>query len=203
MPADPRSEPAVNPGAEEPEVWLIRHGQTDWSRANRHTGLTDLPLTSAGEEAASGLAPRLAKVTFDLVLTSPLQRARRTAALAGFPDAEQTADLHEWDYGEYEGLTRVQIFDADPDWSIWSDGCPGGESPLDVTERVDRVIARCRAVGGRTALFAHGHVLRTLAGRWIEESVAIGEHLPLDTAAISILSVDRGSPTLARWNAPA
>jgi broad specificity phosphatase PhoE len=186
----------------DPEVWLIRHGQTEWSAAGRHTGLTDLPLTSAGERAAKGLADRLAVVGFDRVLASPLKRAHRTAELAGFPDAETTSDLHEWDYGEYEGLTRVQIFDSDPGWSIWTDGCPGGESPEQVVARVSRVIARCRDPGGRSLLFAHGHVLRTLAACWVEEPVAIGEHLPLDTAAVSILSSDRGSPTLKRWNAP-
>jgi broad specificity phosphatase PhoE len=185
----------------DPEAWLVRHGQTEWSKAQRHTGLTDLELTDAGETDARELAPTLEKVSFDLVLTSPLKRARHTAALAGFPDAEPTVDLVEWDYGDYEGLTRVQIFDRDPDWSIWTDGCPGGELPPEVSTRVDRVIERCRAARGRTLLFAHGHVLRTLAARWIEQAVGVGEHLPLDTGSVSILSFDRGSPTLARWNA--
>jgi broad specificity phosphatase PhoE len=183
------------------EVWLVRHGETEWSRSGRHTSRTDLPLTTAGEEAATRLANVLSGQTFALVLTSPRQRALRTAVLAGFPQAEPTDDLVEWDYGRYEGLTTVQIRKERPEWEIWTDGAPEGESPDQVQARVDRVIARCRSIEGRCLLFAHGHVLRTLAARWIEQSVALGEHLPLDTARVSVLSTDRGSPTLDRWNA--
>jgi broad specificity phosphatase PhoE len=183
------------------EIWLIRHGQTEWSRSGRHTGGTDLPLTPYGEEAAKSLASVLQAQSFDQVLASPLQRARRTAELAGFDDSESVEDLREWDYGEYEGITSAQIHERNPGWSIWTDGCPGGESPADVLQRVSRVLDRCRAVGGRSLLFAHGHVLRTLAVCWIEQPASVGEHLPLDTARVSVLGVDRGSPTLARWNA--
>ena len=146
---------------------VVRHGETQWSLAGRHTGCrTDLPLTDAGRAAAAALAPRLAGTTFALVLTSPLQRARTTAALAGFPDAIVDADLAEWDYGDDEGLTRAEILERSPGWSLWRDGCPGGESPDAVAARLDRVVARVRAVEGDAIAFAHGHSLRSLAARW-------------------------------------
>jgi broad specificity phosphatase PhoE len=185
----------------EPEVWLIRHGETEWSLSGQHTGVTDLPMTEAGEAAAKALHDILAGTSFDLVLCSPRRRARRTAELAGFTDVQIEQDLAEWDYGDYEGRTRADIHKERPDWSIWTDGAPHGETPDQIGARVDRVIAKCRAAGGRVLLFSHGHLLRTLAARWIAQPVTVGAHLPLDTAKVCVLAYDRGLPTLDRWNA--
>jgi broad specificity phosphatase PhoE len=185
----------------EPETWLIRHGETEWSLSGQHTGVTDLPMTEAGEAAASALRDVLAEVSFDLVLCSPRQRARRTAELAGFTHLHTEPDLAEWNYGDYEGRTRIDILEERPDWSIWTDGAPGGETPQQLQARVDRVIAKCRAAGGRVLLFSHGHLLRSLAARWIAQPVTVGAHLPLDTAKVCVLAYDRGVPTLDRWNA--
>jgi broad specificity phosphatase PhoE len=184
----------------EEEVWLVRHGETEWSKSGQHTGTTDLPLTEVGEKAAEGLRSLLSGTSFDRILCSPRQRARRTAELAGISDLHIDEDLVEWDYGEYEGMTRVQVHENRPGWSIWSDGAPGGETPEEMAKRVDRVIAKCRANGGRVLLIAHGHVLRSLAARWIESPVTVGANLPLDTAKLSVLSYDRGTPTIDRWN---
>ncbi|MEP6666970.1 MAG: histidine phosphatase family protein [Nocardioidaceae bacterium] len=184
----------------EPEVWLIRHGETEWSRSGRHTSTTDLPLTPEGEKAARSLRPLISRTTFDLMLCSPRRRARDTSDLAGVTDIHIEDDLVEWDYGDYEGRTRADIHEERPDWSIWTDGAPSGEAPDQVSARVDRVIAKCRAANGRVLLFAHGHVLRSLAARWIEQPITVGAHLPLDTAKLSVLSYDRGTPTLDRWN---
>jgi len=185
------------------EAVLIRHGETTWSRSGRHTGTTDLPLTGNGRRAAQELAPHLASMPFSLVLCSPLQRARQTCELAGLGEAAQLEpDLREWDYGEYEGLTHAQIDAVAPGWLVFRDGCPGGETPAQVTERVDRVIARVRAMEGRVALFAHGHLLRLLAARWIGLEAAQGARFLLDTATISLLSYYQGIPALKRWNAP-
>ncbi len=181
------------------EVWLIRHGETEWSKAGQHTGTSDLPLTKAGEDAARSLRPLLARTSFDLIVSSPLQRARRTAELAGVVDVQIDDDLVEWDYGEYEGLTRVQVREQRPDWTVWTDGAPGGESSQDVSDRVDRLIGKYR-MSGRVLLFAHGHVMRALAARWVEQTVAVGEHLALGTATVSVLGYDRGTPTIERWN---
>jgi probable phosphoglycerate mutase len=134
------------------------------------------------------------------VLTSPLQRARRTAELAGFRDAERAHDLVEWDYGEYEGRKSADVHRERPDWSLWTDGAPGGESPDDVRARVERVIERCRSIRGRCLLFAHGHVLRSLAARWVEQPIELAEHLNLETARVSVLGDDRGIATIERWN---
>jgi broad specificity phosphatase PhoE len=185
----------------EPEVWLIRHGETEWSKSGRHTGTTDLPLTPEGERDARSLRPLLSRTTFDMVLSSPRRRARETAELAGVTGFHIENDLVEWDYGDYEGRTRIDIQRERRNWSIWTDGAPGGETPEGVSARVDRVIAKCRAVDGRVLLFAHGHVLRSLAARWIEQPITVGAHLPLDTAKLSVLSYDRGTPTIDRWNA--
>ncbi len=185
------------------EIWLIRHGETEWSRSGQHTGISDIPLTEAGEQAARTLQPLLSRTPFDRVVSSPLQRARRTAILAGADDVEIDADMLEWDYGDYEGLTRVQVREERPDWTVWSAGAPGGESPEQVSSRVDRVIARYRDDGGRILVFAHGHILRCLAVRWIDLAVQAGEHLPLDTASVSVLGFDRGLPVIVRWNCPA
>lgn len=191
---------ASGESAREAEVWLVRHGETEWSRSGQHTGITDLPLTSAGEEAARLLEDRLADAAFDLVLSSPRQRARRTAELAGVIGFQIDDDLAEWDYGEYEGLTRAQVLEARPEWNVWTDGAPGGESPGQVSARVGRVIDRCRAAQGRVLLISHGHLLRALAARWVDQPIALAAHLPLDTAKVSVLGYDRGTPTLARWN---
>lgn len=186
------------------DVWLIRHGETEWSRSGRHTGLTDLPLTDAGRRAARALMPVLARESFVLVLTSPLTRAQETCGLAGLGDHTQVdADLVEWNYGEYEGLTTAEIHERAPGWLIFTDGAPGGERPEDVGGRADRVIARARADPGQVAIFAHGHLLRVLAARWLGWPVAAGRHLLLDTGTVNILSAYWQTPAIKRWNAPA
>jgi probable phosphoglycerate mutase len=183
-------------------VYLVRHGETEWSLSGQHTGVTDIPLTDNGRKVAKLLEPVLAKETFALVLTSPLQRARKTCELAGLgARAEIDCDLMEWSYGEYEGLTPKQIHARAPGWMLFSDGCPGGESPDQVGVRVDRVIARVRAVKGHVALFAHGHIFRVFAARWLGLPPAAGCHFLLDTATLNILSYYRGIPAVKRWNA--
>ncbi|MGH3506018.1 MAG: histidine phosphatase family protein [Nocardioidaceae bacterium] len=182
------------------EVWLVRHGETEWSRSGRHTGRTDLEMTPEGEQAARQLGPVLAGTSFNRVWCSPRLRARRTAELARLDRVEVHDELVEWDYGDYEGLTRVEIQEARPDWQIWTHGAPGGESPQEMATRADGVVAACRDAGGRTLLVAHGHFLRSLAARWIAQPIAVGAHLPLDTARVSVLGFDRGAPTLDRWN---
>ena len=188
------------PGA---EVVLIRHGETAWSLSGQHTGSTDIPLTERGEAAARGLAPLLAASPFSLVLSSPLQRARRTCELAGLAgEARLEPDLVEWDYGAYEGLTSKEIQRDRPGWMVFRDGCPDGESPAQVGERVDRVIRRLQQGGGRVALFAHGHLLRVFVARWIGLTPSDGAHFLLDTATLTILSNYRGLPAVQCWNAP-
>jgi len=182
------------------EIWLLRHGETEWSKSGQHTGTSDIPLTAAGEAAARALAPILARTPFDRVYTSPLQRARRTAELAGVGRGDIDPDLVEWDYGDYEGLTRVQVRDKQPGWTVWKDGAPRGESPEQVSARADRLIERYAALSGRVLLVAHGHVLRALAARWIRQPVVLGEHLLLDTGTVSVLGFDRGTPVAQRWN---
>lgn len=186
-----------------PLVCLVRHGETEWSLSGQHTGATDLPLTENGERVARLLAPVLAREKFALVLTSPLQRARRTCELAGLAaDAATDLDLLEWNYGDYEGLTATQIQTLAPGWMLFNDGCRGGESPAQVAARVDRVIARARAADGHVALFAHGHVFRVFAARWMGLPPSEGARFLLDTATLSVLSYYRGVPALKRWNAP-
>jgi broad specificity phosphatase PhoE len=185
------------------DVVLVRHGETEWSLSGQHTGKTDIPLTAAGEEAARRLAPLLSTLTFAQVLTSPLQRARRTCELAGFADqAGLDADLVEWNYGAYEGITSAQIHAEAPGWQVFTDGCPDGESPEQVGERVDRLLARLRAGEGPSLLFAHGHLLRVLVARWIELPPSEGRRFLLDTATLNVLSHYRGTPALQCWNAP-
>jgi broad specificity phosphatase PhoE len=184
-------------------VYLIRHGETEWSLSGQHTGLTDISLTENGRNVAKRLKPLLATKKFALVLTSPLKRALETCELAGFSDRyEIDCDLLEWNYGEYEGLTPQQIHSFRPGWLIFTDGCPGGESPEEVETRVDRVITKVRAVEGHVALFAHGHVLRTLAARWLGLPVSLGCHFLLDPATLNIMSYYRGLPAVKQWNAP-
>jgi probable phosphoglycerate mutase len=182
------------------EVWLIRHGPTEWSRDHRHTSVTDLPLLPEGEREAGELAERLAAVRFDLVLTSPRLRARRTAELAGFPDAEVDDDLAEWAYGDYEGITTEEIRETVPGWTVWSHPSPGGETADAVAARLDRVIERVRAVDGASLVFGHGHALRVFAARWLDLPAADGRHFRLDTATVSALGHERESPVLLRWN---
>lgn len=184
-------------------VWLVRHGATEWSEAGRHTGRTDIPLTTTGEQSARDLASVLAEHSFQLVLTSPLQRARRTAILAGFDAAEADEDLVEWGYGQYEGVTTAEIRETVPGWTVWTHPCPGGETADDVAHRLDRVVDRIRAVDGDSLIFGHGHALRALAARWLGEPVAFGRFLRLDTATYSTLGYEREQPVVLAWNAPA
>lgn len=187
--------------ATHPDLWLARHGETDWSAAGRHTGLTDVPLNDVGEAAARALADVLAGETFELVLTSPLQRARHTAALAGFGDqAVVEPNLREWDYGDYEGITTADIRESRPGWTVFGDGCPGGETVEEVGTRIDLVIARVRQSSGQVLAFAHGHSLRVLAARWLELPPAGGAHFTLGTATVSVLGWERDVPTVDRWN---
>lgn len=184
-------------------VVLIRHGETDWSREGKHTGLTDVPLNAAGEQEARHLAERLAGRAFRLVLTSPLARAAVTAALAGLSDASIEADLSEWDYGAYEGRTTTEIRAERPGWYLWSDGVPGGESLAQVGARADRVLARIGTTlaEGDVALVGHGHALRVLAARWIEQAPVTGSRLRLDSGTWSVLGHEHDQPTIDRWNA--
>ena len=185
------------------KVYLVRHGETEWSLSGQHTGVTDIPLTDNGRAAARFLQPVLAKESFGLVLTSPLHRARETCELAGFGNrAHVETDLMEWNYGEYEGLTPQQIHAKRPDWMIFRDGCPSGESPEQIGARVDRVIAKAHATEGNVALFAHGHIFRVLAARWIGLSARAGQHFLLDTATLNVLGFYRDTPALKIWNAP-
>jgi broad specificity phosphatase PhoE len=193
--ADPARAPELDA-----ELWLVRHGETEWSRDGRHTSRTDLDLTDKGVEVARELERKLQRTPpFDLVLSSPLHRARRTAELAGFGGAEIDEDLVEWDYGDYEGVTTKEIRETVPNWTVWTHPTPGGETAEQVTARLDRVIARVRAAG--TALvFGHGHSLRALTARWIEQPVDEGRFFKLDTATVSTLGYERDFPVVLRWN---
>jgi broad specificity phosphatase PhoE len=185
------------------KVFVIRHGETAWSLSGRHTGTTDIPLTDNGRRLAERLRPVLGKEVFGRVFVSPLQRARQTCELAGLGNgAVIDTDLVEWNYGEYEGLTPMQIHEGAAGWLIFRDGCPGGESPEQVGARVDRVIARARAVEGDVALFAHGHVLRVLVARWIGLPAGAGQHFLLDTGTLCVLSYYREIPAVKVWNGP-
>jgi probable phosphoglycerate mutase len=182
------------------ELWIVRHGETEWSASGRHTSTTDVPLTPAGEAAARAVGLRLATTAFDLVLTSPRQRARHTAELAGFPDAHVEDDLAEWGYGDYEGVTTAKIRQTVPGWTVWTHPCPGGETADQVGRRLDRVVARVRAHGGRVLVFGHGHASRVLAARWLAQPVAEGRLFQLDTATLSVLGYEHQAPVVARWN---
>jgi broad specificity phosphatase PhoE len=185
------------------EIVLARHGETEWSRDGRHTGRTDIPLTDQGRRQAELLRDALAEWRFARVLSSPLERARDTCRLAGLGDlAEITEDLLEWDYGDYEGITTAQIREQRPDWSLWRDGCPNGEDAASVGARVDRVIAAVEAVDGAIVLFAHGHVLRVLAARWLGLGPESGALLALGTGTLSVLGYERETRVVRRWNAP-
>jgi broad specificity phosphatase PhoE len=184
----------------ETQLWLVRHGETEWSRDGRHTSHTDLPLTGEGRAAAESLRARLRGTSFGLVLTSPLQRARDTAQLAGFPDAHVDDNLVEWGYGEYEGVTTSDIRERAPGWTVWTQPVPGGEVREEVGRRLDRVIAKVRAHGGTALCFGHSHAMRALAARWLGEPVAAGRFFRLDTATISVLGYERETPVILRWN---
>jgi broad specificity phosphatase PhoE len=184
-----------------PQVLLVRHAATQWSVTGRHTGLSDLPLTEAGRAAAGQTARRLEGQSFERVLTSPLRRAKETCEICGLSAQAQIVDqLVEWDYGDYEGLTTQEIRERRPGWSLWRDGCPGGESAAEVGARADAVIAGLQSLRGQAAIFAHGHVLRVLAARWIAAEPALGARLMLDTGAVSVLGYEHGAGALKRWN---
>ncbi len=192
-------------------LWLLRHGATEWALNGRHTGNTDLPLLPQGEAEARGLAPVLAQHRFTAVFSSPLQRARRTCELAGLGEQAQIEpNLKEWDYGDYEGLTTAVIRESVPDWTVFSHPCPGGESSDQVQQRCERVIARASAYASGApgercdvALFAHGHILRSLAGCWLGQGPAGGARLVLGTGSFCVLGYERQTRALIHWNAPA
>ncbi|WP_248959588.1 histidine phosphatase family protein [Sphaerisporangium perillae] len=190
------------------ELILLRHGETEWSRDGRHTGRTDIPLTPKGEDQARALAPALKGMSFSLVLVSPAKRAIRTAELAGLTGFEIDADLWEWDYGGYEGITTPDIRKKHPGWYLWRDGVvPGdaehpGETIERVAERADRVIARVTRAEGTVALVAHGHFLRVLTARWLDLPPQDGRLFKLDTGTISALGFEHEQHALTRWNAP-
>lgn len=183
------------------QLWLIRHGETEWSRSGAHTGRTDLPLTENGRARARMLGKLLKGRPFALVLSSPLQRARETCRLAGYGDAMQIEpNLHEWNYGDYEGLSTAQIRERRPGWSLWADGVQNGETVEQVGERARAVIQRATAADGDAALFAHGHILRILSACWLGLAPADGRLLALGTASISILGYERDTRVISLWN---
>ena len=185
------------------EVVLARHGETEWSRDGRHTGRTDIPLTENGRAQALALREALAEWRFVRVLSSPLERALETCRLAGLGEqVETTEDLLEWDYGDYDGVTTAEIRESRPGWNLWRDGCPGGETAADVGRRVDRLIAGIEGADGDVALFAHGHLLRVLAARWVGLGPEAGALLALNTATLSALGYERETRVVRRWNAP-
>jgi probable phosphoglycerate mutase len=181
-------------------LWLVRHGETDWSASGRHTSRTDVDLTRAGETAAAALHGRLSGDRFARVLASPRLRARRTAELAGFDDAEIVEDLVEWDYGADEGRTTAEIRTERPGWTVWTDGPRDGETHADVRRRADRVVALARAEDGPVLAFSHGHFSRVVGARWLGLEVAAGAHLRLSTASVSVLDWEREAPALLHWN---
>ncbi len=192
----------MSDGAPERQIWLVRHGETEWSKSGRHTGRTDIPLTDIGRQQAGALAHRLAGHRFPLVLTSPRSRAAETARLAGFADAVIEPDLGEWDYGAFEGRTTADIREEIPDWSVWTGPWRGGETVEQVGVRADRVIERCLDPGGDgdVLLFAHGHLLRVMAARWIHLPADAGRHFALGTATIGILGWERTNRAIETWN---
>jgi broad specificity phosphatase PhoE len=185
------------------EIVLARHGETEWSRDLRHTGRTDIPLTEKGRAQAAMLREPLAGRSFACVLVSPLDRAIETCRLSGLADrAEVTEDLLEWDYGEYEGITTKEIRGQRPEWYLWRDGCPGGETAEDVGRRVDRVVDELDGTDGDAILFAHGHLLRVLAARWLRLGPESGALLKLDTGTLSAIGWERETRVITRWNVP-
>jgi broad specificity phosphatase PhoE len=187
--------------ARPPEVVLIRHGETTWSRSGQHTGRTDLPLTERGRRQAEALGAAMAAIPVARILTSPLQRATETCRLAGLTGTE-VDDLVEWDYGDYEGRTTAEIREEVPGWTVWDGPVPGGERLDEVAARADRVIAGIEAAGEDVAVVSHGHFLRVLAARWLELPPIEGRRLLLDTATLCLLGGERGVRAVRRWNAP-
>ncbi len=183
------------------DVVLVRHGETEWSRSGKHTGRTDVPLTDEGRREASRLGAALGRWQFVLVLTSPLTRALETCRLAGFGGAaQQRAELQEWDYGAYDGRTTAEIREERPGWTLWRDGVPSGETADEVGARVDRVVAELRSADGAAVVFAHGHLLRVLAARWLGLAPTDGCRFALDTATISVLGWERETAVIRLWN---
>ncbi len=182
-----------------PSMFLLRHGATEWSESGQHTGLTDLPLTEEGEEEARSLVPLLEGLSFALVLSSPLSRAWRTAELAGLADIEHEPDLLEWDYGKVEGRTTADMREDEPDWTVFDGDIPGGETGVQVGERVDRVIARARAAGGDVLVAGHGHCLRIVAARWIGLEPRDGRLFHLASGTLSELAWEREQPVIKTW----
>ncbi len=186
----------------EQKVYIVRHGETEWSISGQHTGITDIPLTENGRTQVKFLKPMLANEVFTLILTSPLHRARETCKLSGLGDtAEVDPNLMEWNYGEYEGVTSKEIHKTVPGWLVFNDGAPGGETPEQIGARADRVIQRVRAVQGNVALFAHGHIFRVLVARWLDLPATAGRNFLLDTGTLNILRYYRGYPAVKIWNA--
>ena len=186
-----------------PVIYLARHGETAWSLSGQHTGLTDLPLTDRGKRNARRLAERLKGMSFDKVFSSPLQRAIRTCELAGFGDrAEVDRDLLEWNYGEYEGRRTAEIRAERPDWELFRDGCPGGETPQQIGARADRVVKRIGEIQGNVLIFSSGHILRVLSARWLGLEPAGGKYLLLSTASLSALGYEHNlfQPVIQLWN---
>jgi broad specificity phosphatase PhoE len=187
------------------QLYIVRHGETEWSRSGQHTSVTDLPLTEKGEQQARALVGHLDPEDFGLVLSSPRRRAAHTAELAGFTGdhaPELDEDLAEWAYGEYEGRTSDEIRESDPEWTIWTHPTPGGETAEQVSDRLDRVVAKVRSSGVERAIcFAHGHSLRALTLRWLDLPLTLGGRFPLDTGTVSVLGEAKGEPALERWNA--
>ena len=181
-------------------IYIVRHGETEWSLAERHTGRTDVPLTPNGIEQVASLGDYLAKVEFSWVASSPLVRAQETCKLAGFNTPDLLDDLMEWDYGNYEGITLDQIRQSRPDWNLWTDGCPGGEGAAEIGERAKRVLALAREHTGNVLLFSHGHFLRVLAACWLGMQVSGGRLFALQPAAVSVLAFEHDLPVISMWN---
>jgi probable phosphoglycerate mutase len=192
---------ALRVSGDPPEIVLVRHGETEWTLSGRHTGRTDIPLTERGREQARALAAELSRWQFALVLTSPLARANETCRLAGLGEqAQEREELMEWDYGDYEGRTTPEIRREHPGWTLWRDGVPNGETEAEVRARVDRVSAELRSVAGDAAVFAHGHMLRVLAARWLGLEPEAGRLFALDPASISVLGYERETAVVRLWN---
>jgi len=183
------------------KIYLIRHGQTEWTESKRHTGKTDIPLTPHGQEQARALGKYLKGVGFQKVFCSPSIRAKDTCRLAGFfSEAIVDNELAEWDYGDFEGLTSVEIRKAVPRWTVFSQGCPGGESVADIGQRANRVLGKMRSIPGDIVIFSSGHFLRSFAARWLDMPIGFGEKLILDPASISILGFEKDTPAIVTWN---
>ncbi|MDA0803785.1 MAG: histidine phosphatase family protein [Planctomycetota bacterium] len=183
------------------QIWLIRHAETEWSKSGKHTGVSDIPLTTAGEDAARGLRAMVSRPSFQLVLSSPRQRAIQTCILAGVSThPEIDPDLSEWDYGEYEGVTTKEIVSSRPGWDLWRDGCPQGETLAQVAQRCQRVIDRCLAVPGHCAVFAHGHVSRVMAAVFLQHGATLGANLALRAGSVSVLGFEHSNRVLWHWD---